>query len=225
VRLARDGVPVVIHDATLERTALRPGRVESLNSTELREADAGSWFNRRFPSLAREAFARERVPTLSEVFGRFGPRAGVLYVELKCEEAATRPALARAVVRLVREHGLAERVVVKSFEHDSIEEVKRVAPEVRTAALFHRGWRRPHFTASAIVERALACGADEVSLHVSLLGRRVVEAARGRGLRTIVWTADSTFWLRRACALGLRAVITNRPAEMRAALAELESRR
>ena len=218
VRLARDGVPVVMHDATLPRTALRDGAVETLDSAELAALGAGTWFNRRNPSLAQESFTRECIPTLADVFERFGRRARVLYVEMKCEEPSSSAPLARAVVELTRAHGLAERVVVKSFAHALVRESKRLAPEIRAAALFDRNWSRPLVAPSTIIAEAEACGADEISLHRSLLRRLTVEAARDKGLAVVVWTVDTPFWLRRATALGLRAVITNRPAEMRAAL-------
>lgn len=221
VRLARDGVPVCIHDATLRRTALREGVVEELDSAELSSLDAGTWFNRRDPASAREDFARERVPTLAAVFERFGERARVLYVEMKCDAPALGPPLARAVVGLTRAHGLATRVVVKSFAHALVAEAKRLAPDIRAAALFDRNWSRPLVSPRKIVADAARCGADEISLHRSLLRRATVEEARRRGFDCVVWTVDTPFWLRRARALGLRAVITNRPAEMRAALEDL----
>jgi glycerophosphoryl diester phosphodiesterase len=221
VRLALDGVPVVIHDATLKRTALREGRVESLPSAELLETDAGTWFNLRFPSLAREGFARERVPTLSQVFERLAPRAPLLYVEMKCEEPSAYAPLASAVVRLVREHEMTARAVVKCFAHEALREVKRLDPCVRTAALFEPRLSRPYVPPRRLVAEALACGADEISLHHTLARRAVVEAARLRRLSALAWTVDSPSWLGRARSLGLRAVFTNRPALMRAALEEL----
>ena len=223
VRLARDGVPVVIHDATLTRTCLRDGLVESLASDELRALDAGTWFNLRNPALARVDFAHQRIPTLAQVFARCAARARALYVELKCDDPSPSAPLARAVVRLTRERGLAGRVVVKSFAHGTIAEVKRLAPEIRTAALFDRKWSRPVVPARRIIAEAEACRADEISLHRSLLRRATVGAARARGFGVVVWTADTPFWLRRALALDLRAVITNRPAEMRAALESLRA--
>jgi glycerophosphoryl diester phosphodiesterase len=214
VRLARDGVPVVIHDATLRRTALRPERVDALTSAELKKIDAGSWFNRRFPALAREAFAHEGVPTLSEVLELVGPRSRVVYVEMKCEAADEYPRLAREVVGRIRDLDLSGRAVVKSFEHAAVREARRLAPEIRAAALFDAGLSRPFISAREAVARTLACDAQEVSLHRSLLRRPVVEAARRSGLETIIWTADTSRWLARALRLGLRAVITNRPAEL-----------
>jgi glycerophosphoryl diester phosphodiesterase len=224
VRLARDGVPVVIHDATLPRTALRQGHVEALDSEELRSLDAGTWFNLRHRARGQERFTRERIPTLAQVFEHFGARARAFYVEMKCDDGALQVPLARAVVEIVRAHGLDERAVVKSFAHDSLREVKRLAPEIRTAALFDRQWSRLFIPPGKIIAAAAQCEADEISLHRSLLRRATVQAARRAGFEVLVWTIDTTFWLRRALVLGLRAVITNRPAQMRAALEEMRAR-
>jgi glycerophosphoryl diester phosphodiesterase len=212
VRLARDGVPVVIHDATLDRTAHVSGEVESYDSTVLSDCYVGEWFNLRHPKYADELFPYERIPTLTEVFQSYGSR--LIYVEMKCENASRRPALARAVVELTRTHGLVEHVIVKSFEHDSLAEVKQLAPEIRTAALFGRSWPRPLVPGAKIIAAAERCGADEISLHRSLLRKSTVEEARLRGFEVLAWTVNSAFWLRRAFALGLRAVFTDCPAQM-----------
>jgi glycerophosphoryl diester phosphodiesterase len=213
VRLARDGVPVVIHDSTLLRTVQIYGDVESHDSDVLAKFYVGEWFNEKNPDRAIEDFADERIPLLSEVLEKYGEHH--LYVEMKCEEPARRAELARAVVGLIREHKLGERLVVKSFEHDALVEVKRLAPEIRTAALFGRSWPRPFIPAAKIIAAAEACGADEISLHRSLLRKTTVEAARARGFEVVVWTVNSPFWLRRAAAMNLRAVITDDPNQLR----------
>jgi glycerophosphoryl diester phosphodiesterase len=213
VRLARDGVPVVIHDASLLRTALLERMVEEFDSTTLAKFYAGEWYNVKNPDRAVEGFERETIPTLSEVLEKYGER--YLYVEMKCEEPTLRAELAGAVVHLIREHKLGERLVVKSFEHDALVEVKRLAPEIRTAALFGRSWPRPFIPAAKIIAEAEACGADEISLHRSLLRKATVEAARRRGFEVVVWTVNSSFLLRRATALDVRAVITDNPSQIR----------
>jgi len=218
VRLARDGVPVCIHDRTLLRTVQIYGDVESYDSTLLSKFYAGAWFNEQNPERAFEDFAWERIPTLAQVFERYG--AHHLYVEMKCEEPSRRAELARAVVSLTREHRLAERVVVKSFEHDSLGEVKRLAPEIRTAALFGRSWPRPLVPAAKIIAGAEACGADEISLHRSLLRKATVEAAHRRGFRVVVWTVNSSVLLRRAVSMNLRAVITDNPRHLKTVLTQ-----
>lgn len=232
VRLAHDGVPVVIHDATLRRTAaLRPDApIAVLSSIELSAIDAGSWFNRRFPARAQNAYASETVPTLSRVFESIGPRCRALYVELKYEacdktnSAGEITDFVEKVVAEVRAHALERRVVIESFALAVVAEVKRIAPDLRTAAAFERRLGRPLITPRALLRQARACRADELALGRSLVSRRMVEAARACGLPSVVWTVDHPSWAARASALGLRALITNDPARMRSALEDFRAR-
>ena len=217
VRLARDGVPYVFHDATLERTAGVSEPADIHSSESLSQMLVGFWFYKRFRTS--EFFTFERIPTLAQVFERYGSHT--LYAEMKCEDASRQPALARALVKLIHKHDLASRVIVKSFALDSLREVKRLAPEVRTAALFGRSWPRPLLPSARIIAEAEACGADEISLHRSLLREATVKAAQSRGFEVLVWTVNSPASLRRAIKLNLRAVFTDYPGRMRAALERL----
>lgn len=222
VRLARDGVAVVIHDATLRRTALRSGRVASYSSVELSGTDAGTWFNLRRPRLARTEYARATVPTLAAVFQLMRKTNALLYVEMKCGPK-DRAALAAEVAKLVRAHSLSGRVVVESFDLPAIIEIKRLDDGLRTAALFDRRLSRPAPSARRMIERAIDCGADEIALHRSLATRRAVAEAARRGLETVVWTADDPSWVARALRDGIRAIITNDPARLYARRAELRA--
>jgi glycerophosphoryl diester phosphodiesterase len=233
VRLARDNVPVVIHDATLRRTAVAhlDAPIASLSSSALSAIDVGSWFNRRFPARAQNEYARQTIPTLSRVFETIAPRCRVLYVELKLEAGDTSNSaggvshaaggitnFVERVVAEVRAHRLERRVVLESFALSVVAEVKRIAPDIRASAAFERRLGRPLIAPRSLLRQASACRADELALGRSLVSRRLLAAARAHGLPTVVWTVDHPSWARRASALGLRAIITNDPARMRAAL-------
>jgi glycerophosphoryl diester phosphodiesterase len=220
VRLASDNVPVVIHDPTLRRTGLRKGKVSSLSSTELSAIDVGTWFNLRYPSRARPEYEQATISTLADVFEAVCERGALLYVEMKCGRK-DRTALANEVAKLIRASSQMSRVVVESFDLAAIAEIKRLAPCIRTAALFDRNLARPAPSARRMIERAIRCGAGEIALHRSLATRRVVEEAAKHGLETVVWTVDSPAWIERAIKSGIRAVITNNPARLSARRAEL----
>ncbi|HEX8776063.1 MAG TPA: glycerophosphodiester phosphodiesterase family protein [Pyrinomonadaceae bacterium] len=215
VRLARDRVPVVIHDATLRRTGLREADVASLSSKELGSVDVGTWFNLRHPSKASREYEQATVPTLYQVFEMFGSKsAAVLYVEMKCEQGESR-ALAVEVADLLRGSALHERVVVESFNHEAIVEIKRIDSSIRTAALFEPKLARPLPSIRRMIERAKSCRADEIALHRSLASRRAAEEAERAGMPMVVWTVDNPSWVRRARRYGVFALITNNPALMR----------
>jgi glycerophosphoryl diester phosphodiesterase len=220
VRLAEDNVPVVIHDATLLRTARRKGAVASLSSAELSEVDVGTWFNLRYPSLARPDYAQATIPTLASVFEALNEEDSLLYVEMKCGPQ-DRSALTAEVAKMVRSYAVAHRVVVESFDLAAIAEIKRLDSGIRTAALFDRKLSRPAPSARRMIERAIRSGAEEIALHRGLALRRTVQIAKQHSLETVVWTADKPAWVSRAIKSGVRAIITNNPARLCARRAQL----
>lgn len=222
IQLARDGVPVVIHDATLKRTGLRAGSISDLTSAELEKIDVGTWFNRKYPARAHREFANATVPTLAGVLDYFRKVEAVLYIEMKCALRDSH-ALAREVVRLIHEHKLNSRVVVESFALDSIREIKRIDQGIRTAALFEPTVSRPLLPKRTMIDKALSCDASEIALHRSFASKRTIEEARRRGLHVVVWTADHPSWIGRAVKHGIRAIITNQPARMYKQRSELKS--
>ena len=213
VRLSRDGVPVVIHDANLKRTGQIDQLVSELGAAELLKVDVGSWFAEQRQNTP--TFAGEKLPSLAQVFELFAENSGVLYVEMKCD-AAQGPALAAEVVRLTREAQMADRVVVASFDLSAILEVKKVDPGIRTAALFEPKLSRPISTVRRLktVDAALDVGADEIALHHTLAGPRVIEKALRQGFAIVVWTVDESAWISRARSLGIKALIANDPGAM-----------
>jgi glycerophosphoryl diester phosphodiesterase len=216
VRLARDGVPVVIHDATLRRTGLRKGVVAEMTSAELSQADVGSWFNRTHPSLARAEYLRQPVPTLAQVFDLFKKRAGVIYVEMKTDKAeGAYVELAGSVAQLVDDQRLSSRVVIVSFNLKAIARIKAINSSISTGALFEPR-QNPVRTLRKhpMITAALDCGADQILLHRLIASQRLVSLAAENDLRPLVWTVDEPKWMRRRTTFGIHAVITNNPALM-----------
>ena len=215
VRLARDSVPVVIHDDTLQRTAGISGAVSDFSSEELKHVEVGSWFNVAHPDLARPEYAKETVPTLEQVLDLAAATDAILYLEMKNDESEAED-LASVVVTLLQSFGFAERVVVESFKLSAIGAVKRLNAGIRAAALFEPRIERPSslLRRTKTVELAVRAGADEIALHHSLLTKRVSEKAAQSNLAVVVWTVDNPIWFRRAIRQGIHTLITNDPAAM-----------
>jgi len=215
VRLARDGVPVVIHDATLRRTAQMPGAVSDFTGSELGRIDVGSWFNRQYPAAARSEYEHETIPTLKLLFEVFELTDGFLYLEMKSDKHQYK-ALAGAVLKLVKQFQFAERVIVESFHLPTLAIVKDLDPSIRLAALFEATLKRPFSVVKGLtmVDRAVQVGVAEIALHRSLISARVVDRATSYGLPTVAWTVDDPKWVKKARSLGVRALITNDPHKM-----------
>jgi glycerophosphoryl diester phosphodiesterase len=189
VRLSADGEPVIIHDASVRRTTNGRGAVSRLTAIQLQALDAGRG---------------EPVPTLDRLFAAFG-RAMLYNVELKTGPRGNE-ALVAAVATQIARHDLAERVLVSSFSLNAVRQAQRLLGSRVPLALIHAGpaGRRRH--------RLAACQADHPDYR--LVTPAYVAWAAWRGLRLHVWTVDDPDDARRLIALGVNALLTNRPAAL-----------
>jgi glycerophosphoryl diester phosphodiesterase len=215
VRLSRDGTAVVIHDATLPRARLRKRFVARMTLAQLKQTDAGSWFNRRNPDLARLEYTGQTIPALDEVFQLLLNQPGkprVVYVEMKCGRSRKHnEKLVNATVAAVQQHELQKQAILISFNLRAVARVKQLDVSLRTGALF--GQRSVVKSPARIVQAAVECSADEILINHSLVSQKLIAAARARDFSTVVWTVDDKAWLERARALGIQALMTNDPAK------------
>ncbi len=196
VQLSADGQVVVIHDATVERTTNSRGRVAQLTAAELRALDAGGG---------------EGVPTLDDVFEAFGPR--MLYnVELKVGGLWDR-GLARAVAVRIAAFQLQNHVVVSSFNPLALRWARR---ELSTTTMTAFLWYKSPVARRAIQPLLPVVQADHP--YHPLVDERYMAWMRKLRLRVHVWTVDEIEEARRLAALGVHALITNKPREIAAAL-------
>ncbi|MFL5262157.1 MAG: glycerophosphodiester phosphodiesterase [Anaeromyxobacteraceae bacterium] len=198
------GEVVVHHDADTGRTCGEALRLSSASLGALRRLDAGAWKGSRF--------AGERIPTLAEVLDAL-PRA-VVNVELK-SSGLPDLALARVVAAVVCEAGAEERVVASSFDPVLLAAFRLAAPGVPAGLLFsaERGWRARAWAGIAIARPTA------VHPHHRLVTAEHAAAWAHRGLAVNTWTVDDPVEARRLAALGVAALITNRPAAVLEALA------
>jgi glycerophosphoryl diester phosphodiesterase len=204
VRVSADGVPVVFHDPTLERTTDLAGEVAALTLEELRRADAGHRFTpdegRTFPFRGKGV----RIPTLAEVIRTL---AGLpLLIELKVA-AAMEP-----VARLLREEGATERAIVASFRHEALG-VFRSAPFLSGASRYDLGMlllrSRLRWPARRLSYRVAAMPQKRWGLQ--LFHPSIASAARRAGCPVHVWTVDDPEEARQLWSQGVSGIITNAP--------------
>ncbi len=197
VQLSKDGEVVVIHDLVLETTTDGQGPVRSRTLAQLRELDAGSSFD--------PIFAGQRIPTLQEVIEAVGGSA-LLNIELKTVGARD-DGLAAAVVRLIEENHLLDRVVVSSFNPTAVRRVKRLNPWIPTGLLYSRDM--PFFLRWPWLRHLLR--PDALHPHHSMVDGEYVRWAKERGYRVHTWTVDDPGQMWQLVRAGVDLIITNRP--------------
>jgi glycerophosphoryl diester phosphodiesterase len=173
VQLTKDGVPVLIHDFTLERTTNGSGLVKDHTFEELRTLDAGSWFH--------SDYAGEPIPTLEEALQTVKGKC-TLNIELKTA-GDLYPGIAEKVVQLVEQYDMKREVYITSFDHEVIKQVRELDPSLKTGLIIYG---KPVL----LREQLRETGASILSMAYPYLTAEFVRTAIDEGITVIAWTVD-----------------------------------
>ncbi|WP_276313690.1 glycerophosphodiester phosphodiesterase [Antribacter gilvus] len=214
VRLSADGVPLVLHDDSVDATTDGTGLVAALSAERLRELDAGAWFS--------PAFAGQRVPTFDDVLALLArhPRTDLL-LELK---DTWPPDAVRSLTEAIVAAGFAERVLVQSFWPDTVAALRDAAPHLPRGLLV--AYEPGGLLAVCAGLGVVACNpsARMVATDPGLVAR--LQAA---GLRVMVWTENDPAAWAALCGAGggpaVDAIITDRPDHLAGWLAGVRTAR
>jgi glycerophosphoryl diester phosphodiesterase len=212
VHLSRDGVVVVHHDDTLDRTTNAQGPLAARTADELARVDAGYWFTSDSPQAATPAYPFRGhgfgVPRLREVLDRH--RHARVIIELKTAEAE----LVRRTIDDIRAAGALERVALGSFHGRALHEARRYEPRIPTGAareetrwaLYRSRVRWPlgrtPYREFQVPERAGS---------TVIVTPRFIAHAHRAGLPVRIWTVDDRDDMVRLLEWGADSVISDRP--------------
>jgi glycerophosphoryl diester phosphodiesterase len=189
VHLSRDGIPVVIHDDTVDRSTDGTGAVGAMTLTQLKCLDAGVRFGVEFRG--------ERIPTLDEVFDLALNRC-TLNLELKGAGVEAK------VCDTIRTHHAFSASLVSSFDWDALGRIRHVEPGMRIGLLASQWPARLLGAASGMKAQAIHPRHDIVTEDLCI-------AAHQRGLSVYTWTVDEPAVMRRLIADGVDGIMTNYP--------------
>ncbi len=206
VHLSADGVPVVHHDATLDRTTSHTGPLAARTAAELARVDAGY----RFAANGSFPFRNQGVgiPSLRDVLGRY--RHVPIVIELKVDSAE----LGQAVAQDVLAAAAVDRVCIAGYGARSAAAARAALPGAASSATHPEvrlavyrglaGWplRRAVYGGYQVPER------DGL---VRIVSPRFIRHAHAAGLKVEVWTVDDESDMRRLLGWGADGLISNRP--------------
>ncbi|MSO45500.1 MAG: glycerophosphodiester phosphodiesterase [Acidobacteria bacterium] len=193
VHLSADGVVVVHHDETLDRTTNATGPIAARTAAELGRIDAGEG---------------EAIPVLADLLHRY-PETPII-IEMKVNSAA----MGEAVARVVRESGAAARICLAGFGSRSVRAGRARLPgsassaslsEVRT--MLYRSWIG--WSAKSLPYGAVQV--PETAQGHRVVSPRFIRHAHASGVKVQVWTVDDESDMRRLLDWGVDALISNRP--------------
>lgn len=205
---SKDGELVVFHDSTLDRTTDAVKRwggqkiaVKSKTASELKTLDAGSWFDPKY--------AGTKIPLLTEALGAIQGSGSVTLIERKDGDAPT-------LVKLLREKGLINQLVVQSFDWQYLKEFHELEPAQVLGALGPPGQladgskpgERPKLLDAAWLDDLVKCGAKAV-VWSDQVSKAAIKDAHKRGLKVWVYTINDPAAANKLLDLGADGLITN----------------
>ena len=195
VKLSADGLPFLLHDATLERTSNGSGSAGQQDWARLSQLDAGGWHSR--------AYAGEPLPTLAGIAAYVIANGLALNIEIKPtpgQEPLTGRVVAEQAARLWA--GQAVPPLLSSFQPDALAAARDTAPGLPRALLLDSlpaGWQ----------DQALALGCAAVVAHHSLMDAGLLGQMRARQWRALAYTVNEPADAQRLLALGIDGLITD----------------
>jgi glycerophosphoryl diester phosphodiesterase len=194
VHLSKDGEVVLIHDHSVDRTTDGRGFVKDLTLRDLKQLDAGNWYDPRF--------AGQRIPTLSELLEWARDRVGVA-IEIK-NGPIYYPGIAEKVIRLLKEHSMERQAILISFDHLVLREAKMIAPEIATGILYVGRFVNE-------LGAARAAAADALHPNWAFVTPDLVEKAHAAGLAVSPWCPNDLSTLRLLSEMGVDSIGTDYP--------------
>lgn len=198
VQLTADGIPILMHDWTLDRTTDGTGPVWASTWDEIRALDAGRWYSAEFLGTP--------VPRLEEFLDILEPSAKHAMIELK---GSWTPEQAVLVTREIYQRGLQERVVLASFDLMTLRSVQQIAPGLQRAIITREVNGDP-------ADLAGACGAVAIvtSQAFVLSDPGIVDRIHAAGLGVLLYTLNDSATWSEAISLGVDGIITDKPGEL-----------
>jgi len=201
VSLTSDGIPVVIHDDTVDRTTNGHGAIDQMTLAQVQQLDA---------SNKLERYRGEKIPTLEQVLHAVGTR-GTVNIELKNLTLRT-DGIEAATLAAIKNVGAMERAMVSSFNPIALRRMYQLDPHVPRGLLYRpnlpiylrRTWLRPLAHPTALHP------------HHSMITREFVAWAHRKGYKVNTWTVDDPDEMKRLIELGVDAIMTNKPDVLRA---------
>jgi glycerophosphoryl diester phosphodiesterase len=200
LHLTRDARFVAIHDKALERTTNGKGAVRDYTLAELRELDAGMWYDRQFMG--------QKIPTLEEVLEFARQHDVVFYLEIKYDSAW---GMHHALTAALGGTGNAARTIVISFDPGTVDAVRRLDASIMTGLLVE-GPNRD------FVKSATDVGARQLCPRADVITRELVEQAHRSDLHVVTWTVNDVPKMNSVMAAGVDGIMTDVPDRLRATI-------
>jgi alkaline phosphatase D len=220
LHLTKDGELIAIHDSTLARTTnveelfptRSPWRVKDFTLSEIKQLDAGSWFNSTYPEFAKKQYVGQKIPTLQEVidFIKKKDKKVALYIETKAPDIY--PGMEEKLVEILKKNGYLkkDKVIFQSFSEASLRKLQEIIPDDIPLIQLYSPKMLQGQNLDDVFNRA-AEYADGVGPDKTLVTPAFMQEAHERNLLVHPYTVNTQDEMVAQLSLGVDGMFTNYP--------------
>lgn len=211
LQMTKDGKLIAMHDESVDRTTNGTGLVKDYTLEQLKELDAGSWFNEKYPEKANPAYEGLQVPTLEQVLQTFGKDARY-YIETKSPEVY--PGMEEELLRILNKYNLtgvnerSSKVLIQSFSQESLLKMHNLNPNLPLIQLI--SYKEPATISEGELQE-LTEYAVGVGMSASKIDETYVQKVRSAGLLIHPYTVNEKEQMTRLLDWGVTGMFTNYP--------------
>lgn len=206
LQMTKDGHLIAMHDVTLDRTTDGTGSIKDYTLNEIKQLDAGSWFNEKYPYASKAEYEGLKVPTLEEVFKKFG-KNNSYYIETKSPDVY--PGMEKELLRLVEKYKInKDKLLVQSFSPQSLKVMNELDPSIKLVQLISYK-ANAEITNEEIMEiKQYAMG---IGPNHTYLNEEYVQKVVNSGLELHPYTVNDKERMKQLINWGVTGMFTNHP--------------
>ncbi|MFE4762966.1 glycerophosphodiester phosphodiesterase [Bacillus mycoides] len=205
LQMTKDGRLIAMHDETLDRTTNGTGLVRNHTLTEIKQLDAGSFFNEKYPDLAKEEFKHAKVPTLAEIIETFGHNANY-YIETKSPDEY--PGMEEKLLEIINHYHINDKVIIQSFSEKSLQKIHSLNTNISLVQLLSYK-KAVQLTELEIENYKKYC--IGLGMNFKYIDAAYVKKIKKYGLEVHPFTVDNEKDMKKLLIWGVDGMFTNYP--------------
>ncbi len=196
VHLTKDGELVLIHDEKVDRTTNGTGFVKDLTYKEIRELDAGSWYD--------EKFKNEKIPHLEELLEIIAKEDIILNIELK-NNIVQYKNIEEKVINLIYKYKVEKKIIISSFNHYAIRKCIEIDKNIDTGLLYVSGIYKPYKYAAIV-------GANYIHPYFyAIMDKDLIKETKNKGIGINAYGVNNQEHMKLLVQYGVSGIITDYP--------------
>lgn len=205
LQMTKDGHLIAMHDETLNRTTNGTGLVKEHSLVDIKQLNAGSFFNKKHPNLAKKEFEDATVPTLEEIIETFGQNANY-YIETKSPDEY--PGMEEKLLEIINHYQINKKVIIQSFSEESLRKIHDFNANIPLVQLLSYK-KAVQLTGSEIEKYKTYC--IGLGMNYKYIDEAYVKTIQKFGLEVHPFTVDNEKDMKKLLTWGVDGMFTNYP--------------